>query len=680
LPDLRARDRWLFIAIVAVALAIRIAYLVDVSDSPYFNHPLLDSYWYDDKAEAVAGGDLLAEGSSFRVPLYTYFLAAVYLVFGHSLIHPLVLQVLIGAFTCGLIFLVARRLAGTLAGAFAGFGFALYRMAIYSDGEILPTTLFIAFAVGAVYLLLNALERGRIRDALLTGLLLGLAYLTRPEALLLAGALAVAVIAVSGKRGFRLVGLVSIVLLMMITAEALRNRAISGHFSAFSPQGAVNLYVGNARYSDGKSPVAPPAVFPYNITADPAEDAMVLGCRQAAREAVGHDLDDAELSRYYIRATLAEIRRDWPRWIGLVVRKKYYFLNAYELSDIKYLPRFIDRYSRVLRLPLVSYAVVMPFGLVGLGLVAVRRNKAGWVIGAAFLGSAATCIAFFVIWRFRLPAIPFLLVLGGLAVREVVTAAGARAWKQLFGLAVALALLSTLSLTSLAGVRKGEHIAAYICNEAGLLAAAGEAERAIGVYEEAVAADPRDAQAYYYMGKAYASLGRMAESKEMMNKAIEVNPNYRPFANLSLGTALARQGELVGARSYFRQAIAADPGLAMAHYNLASVALALGDYEEAGAALARVEDLAGGDPELLLAAAQTFLDMGDAEKCAAIAEAVLREDPRNGRAYFVLGLAFERQGRMSEALARFETAARYLPSAQEIRQKIIELRKGELRR
>lgn len=648
-----------------MALAIRVAYLIDVADSPYAQHPLLDSNWYDAKARAVLEGDLLSRGGSFRVPLYTYFLAGLYAVFGKSFLAPLAAQILIGSLVCGLLFAIGRKLFGTVAGAFAGFGMALYGTAIYSDGELLPTTLFVLFTVAAVYFLLNALEGGRRRDGALAGLCLGLAYLTRPEVLVFAVALGAGVLAIKGKRAFRLVGLLGIVLLMAMTAMALRNRAIFGDFYWFSPQGAVNLYVGNALYSDGKSPVAPPTRFPYAVTADPADDVMIVGCHQAAVEHTGRSLSEHQLSGYYTRRTMAEIRQDPGRWLGLLARKALYFFNAYEISDIKYLPRFISKYSAVLKLPLVNYAVAMPLGLVGLWLAVRRRVKPAWIVIAAFAGVAATSIVFFVVWRFRLPAVPFLLVLGGYAVSEIVVAARRRSVGGLLVLALPAVALAVFSSLDLAGVRRGEHVAAYIANEAALLSVAGRSEESIEVYKEAIAADPRDARPYYYAGKVYASMGRVEESKDMLGKAMALNPNYAPFALLSMGIALANQGDFAQASGYFKRATEADPGLALAWYDYGLSLFKSGRPAEAEQALARAEAAAKGDPVVLLSVAQILTELGRADRGAAIAQAVLRKEPRSGQAHFALGLALAKLGRVAEARDQLELALAYARTPEE---------------
>jgi hypothetical protein len=103
LPEISGGGRRLFWLVVLAALAVRIAYLVDISDSPYFDHPVLDSFWYDTRADQVVAGDLLASTGIFRVPLYIYLLAASRFLFGPGYVAPLVIQAFLGALACGLV-------------------------------------------------------------------------------------------------------------------------------------------------------------------------------------------------------------------------------------------------------------------------------------------------------------------------------------------------------------------------------------------------------------------------------------------------------------------------------------------------------------------------------------------------------------------------------------------------
>lgn len=675
LPGVSRRDHRLFLAIVLVALAIRIVYVVDIADSPYFNHPVLDSFWYDAKASDVSNGDVLATSGSFRVPLYVYFVAGCYLVFGHGYLAPILIQAFLGALTCGLIFVIGKRLFGRLAGFVAGLGFAFYRMAIYSDGELLPTTLFILLMMAAFYFVVKGIDGRRMFNGLLAGLFMGLGFLTRPDILPFAAAIAIAVLVLLGaKTALRFAGAMVTVLVAFMLLLGLRNLVAFGEFYVFSPQGAINLYIGNAGFADGKTPLAPGTRFPYHIVADPSEDSITLACKQAAKESVGRELSDRELSGYYIRKSVGEIGGDIPRWLTLIVKKAYFFLNSYERSDIKLIPRFTARYSGLLKLPLVSYVVVMPLGVAGLLLSILRHNRRVWVASAGFFAYGLVSVVFFVIWRYRLPAVPFLMILSGYAVSEAYLACRHAAYRTVAFLAVVALGLGVLSASRLWGVSEEEWEGQYIVNEGALFMKAGRHEEATELYLEAIESQPSDPRSYFYLGKAYGARGMFDQARQAMETAMTLSSTYKPFAYLTLGVALANKGEFGAAVTYFETALEADSDLGLAAYNLGLSKMNLGDYEGAEKAFTRAEFLCRDDIEALVGMARAFVRMGRYERGIVLAQNVLRQDPHNAEGLYAMGLGLEAVGRTDEALGYFERALRYLPASQEIRQKIGSLR------
>jgi len=675
LGDYSRSDRWLLAAILVAALSIRIAYLVDIADSIYIGYPVLDSAWYHAKALDVLAGDHLAATASFRVPLYVYFLAGCYAVFGESFAAPLIIQALVGALSCGLIFLIGRRLFGRVAGAVAGFAFAFYGMAIYSDGEILPTTLFMFFMLLAVWFLIKCLAGRRCRDAVYTGVSLGVGFLIRPDIFPFAFVMIVVLALLNrSKRGLRLAGTVAIVFAGFLMLLGLRNYSAYDEFFIFSPQGAVNLYIGNASFADGKTPMAPPTSYVYGVAIDPGEDSIIEGCRIAARENMGRELPDSQLADYYMRKTIAEIKGDFPRWTGLMARKSYYFLNAYERSDIKPVQRFIERYTNVLKLPLLTYAVLMPFGFVGLAVSLCRRKKHALVPAAGMLAWAALAIGFFVIWRYRLPAVPFMAILGGYAVCAMVRAAIARKFLLVAAMLAGGAALWAISNSSLLGANDMEYLPTHIVNEGAIYEAAGRYEEAVDIYAEAIEMTPSDARPYYHTGRAYAAMGMMPEARDYMGRAMALNPNYRPFANVSLGIALARQESYAEAAVYFEKALDADPGLCIAAYNLGLCQYSLGRSDEAVATLVRASGLCRDDVATTVSISRMLIELGEVDRGISLARAALNVNPHNPEALYAAGLGCEAQGRNAEAAAFFERALVYLPSSKELKEKLEHIR------
>jgi tetratricopeptide (TPR) repeat protein len=96
----------------------------------------------------------------------------------------------------------------------------------------------------------------------------------------------------------------------------------------------------------------------------------------------------------------------------------------------------------------------------------------------------------------------------------------------------------------------------------------GDKHRAIGIYNEIIAADPAFAPAYINLGTIYFHLRKFGRAEELYRRATEADPGY-VLAFFDLGNVLdelERPDESIAA---YRKAIALSPRYADAHYNLA---------------------------------------------------------------------------------------------------------------
>jgi tetratricopeptide (TPR) repeat protein len=104
--------------------------------------------------------------------------------------------------------------------------------------------------------------------------------------------------------------------------------------------------------------------------------------------------------------------------------------------------------------------------------------------------------------------------------------------------------------------------------QAGSAAAAQDFERAIRLYDQAVALNPLHAEAHYKRGNALRSLGRLDAALASYDRAIERKPDYA-YAYCNRGVVQHSLGLMAASLSSYDQAIALDPADAMVHYNRA---------------------------------------------------------------------------------------------------------------
>ena len=121
-----------------------------------------------------------------RPPLTPFFIAGLYALFG---VDPMIARIafaLVGGLTCLAIYGLGRELLGERVGLLAGGLAAIYPMFIVVSGLTLSDNLSVLLVTWAVLLLCRTRSSGRTRDAMGAGLVVGLAALNRPVALVLA--------------------------------------------------------------------------------------------------------------------------------------------------------------------------------------------------------------------------------------------------------------------------------------------------------------------------------------------------------------------------------------------------------------------------------------------------------------------------------------------------------------
>lgn len=126
--------------------------------------------------------------------------------------------------------------------------------------------------------------------------------------------------------------------------------------------------------------------------------------------------------------------------------------------------------------------------------------------------------------------------------------------------------------------------ASELLSQADRLQQVGEYQKALELYDQAIATKPDIAQAYW--GRCYSlnALQQPVEAIAACNKALDLNPNY-PEALWSKGNALDQQQRHSDALTLYEQATALKPDFAEAWNNQGAALLVLGRASEAIAAL-----------------------------------------------------------------------------------------------
>ena len=597
---------WLLLAVLALGLGLRVANLIDVSDSPFFTHPVIDGQAYDRWALAIIGRaegpqvKAAANGPFYQDPLYPYFLALIYSVFGHSYWAVYVVQLALALGFLLLVYDTARRLFDRRAGIMAAAMAALYKPFIFYESQIEKTALAVFLTALFLWLLARSLRPGHsspgprhssflLRHSpllwpLATGLALGLTALTRANTLLFAPLLPLALAlkpqATSrrlrmGAAAFSVIGV-----LLVIAPVSIRNSILAREFVLTTTQAGQNLYIGNSPYNTTGQYQAPPWVRP-------TPEYEQSDFAEYANKTAGRTLSYSGVSSFYTRAALSWATTHGRDFTRLLWRKTVLYFNNFEVPDNQDL-YFFARYSWVLRLPLLSFGIVFGLGLAAMILTARGLGRLSMAI--FFFGYAVSVVVFFVFSRYRIPALPALLPFAGAMFPWLADSYRSRsphrAPRRLSfpprlagGLTLMLATYALTLYPVYRGTGKTE-AAQCLSNLATVLYHEGDTAQAVQTYEEALANQPGHSDASRNLGIIMLARGNTDRAFQLLSAAARSEPS-NPSNHLFLGRIYERRGHLETARLEFSKAVALAPGRVEVRFELARTLQQLDRYPQA---------------------------------------------------------------------------------------------------
>ncbi|MBN2390784.1 MAG: glycosyltransferase family 39 protein [Anaerolineae bacterium] len=190
------------VGILLLALLVRAAWLMCFPSTPIAP---VDAEGFHLLAVNVLAGRGFAIGweapfcpTAVRTPLYPLFVAGIYAIVGQDPVRVLPLQMLLEVLTTALVIRLGRDLGGKRIGVWAGVLYALNGTTQRYTGYLLSETLLLPLLTAALRMTTRYLRHPSAKKAACTGLLWGLALLTKPNVQFLA--LFVGVVAFSFQR------------------------------------------------------------------------------------------------------------------------------------------------------------------------------------------------------------------------------------------------------------------------------------------------------------------------------------------------------------------------------------------------------------------------------------------------------------------------------------------------
>ncbi len=610
-----------FLLAAGIGLAVRVIYVLQArANDPLFFSPQLDALYHHQWARAILSRVEFINDAYFRAPLYPFFLALLYRLFGVNLLVVRLVQAAVGGASCGLVYILGSRLFDRRTGFLAGLIMAFYPLFIYFDGELLIPVILIPLLLGGFLGLFFSQQRDR--HWWLGGIFFGLAAIARPNVLAFVMVLPLWFIFEYRRGWWRRLLVFLVAFFVPILPVTVRNYIKSGRLVLVAWQGGTNFYIGNNEYSDGTTAIVPGTRGSwwggYN-------DVKI-----GAERALGRELKGVEIDRFWTAKGLEFWRRAPAMALLLTLKKLYLWFSGYEVSNDRDL-YFFKRYTLLNFLLFQSPVFKFPFGLIlPLAIVGIYLTRWRWrVLLPVYLFLFAYTLSFvffFVTARYRLPLVPFFILFAVVGVRRWLKVVGK---EKIRALTIFLFCLILLNLNLAGAGRRAEpaqnhFIAALGWHGQGKLAeAAAELEKALAL---------DSAGNILSLGATLClEQNRLAEAERLAAAAVRLHPG-EPDAYGIAGNVLAEQGALDSAAVMFQRVVELDPYSAEGWHNLGNIYLTLRQPGMARQFYQRALRLSPAWPTALFHLGLAYYYDGKPDSAHLLWQQVLRLDPNYNRA------------------------------------------------
>lgn len=369
--------RKVLILIFLLAFTIRLIFALYISEIP-----ASDAYVYDQLAISLSQdkGYVNVDGTahSFYPPFYPFFLSIIYRFFGHNYAAVMIVQSVIGALTCVLVYSIGRRLGGAMAGALSACLCAVYPPFIKSAGLLLTELLFTFLLSLIVYYLLKIRENTHYKDCIMLGLLLGISALTKSALVILS--IFIIPVFINKEDALKKYIVVVLFFALVISPWVIRNYSIYHKFVPIATQGGITFY----------SSYKPPNGI-FGLLASGASDPVITEA--------GRIQDPILYNNFLVKKTLDFIINN-PKEVMLLEFKKILYLWApfdWEIVGGRWFN--------------FMYTAMLPFFVLGI-FFAFQDFMRFYPVTMPIFYFQIVTLVFYGSPRFRLPIEPYIFILG----------------------------------------------------------------------------------------------------------------------------------------------------------------------------------------------------------------------------------------------------------------------------
>lgn len=583
---------WIFLGVFLLRLLV----LVRLTDSQFLLPNAGDMQFYNNWALRILRGDWTTHTAFYGLPLYAYLLAAIYKICGYSPFVPGLIQAGLDGGTAVLLYKIGstvfaarpganpadgQQVRGQAIGLIAAIGWGIFQPAEAFSVILMPTAWLVFVFWFLVWQVVKRTVAPSLGVLLLGGVLVGFTAMGIATVLFLVPLLVAALfLRWPGSMARRIGGAALLLAGVFLGASPawIHNYAVARDPVFLSAHSGVNFWIGNNPVATGY-PKFPPGLHA-------GQEAMLQDSITTAEKATGRPLKRSEVSKFWSAKASAWIREHPGAWLRLVGVKIRNFWNAFQYDDISVITALRDQ---GIIFPGIGFGLVAAFGLPGLLIACARNPTARWPAAAVLL-HMGSLLTVFVTERYRLAAVPGLLLFASFGLWEL--------WRNLATgkvREVALFLVLLFGATGFVSLpQRDPALWALDTYNSGLQALdVGNLPLARQKLDRAYAYSPLNAEINFAEGNLHLALGEPARAKEFYLAALRLDPQHVGACN-NLGVIALQEKRWDMAILFFHRALQFAPNDAKLNYLLARAAFESGDQLAARNAIALARQL---DPQ-----------------------------------------------------------------------------------
>ena len=501
----RYRDCVTAIAIFISTFLIKIPFLWNIRNDATFRLPIIDCFEFNIWALRILHQHFLWTSIQNHTPLYAYFVALVYKIFGYNTFYIAIIQYALFSASTALLYFIVVRLFNKTTALITCIVMTFYWFFIYVQSFLYSENLSLFLNIFLVWCLL--FTKDTLKKYLACGIIFGLSVVCRPEILLFAVFILLWFVArkIPVKKIIKFYSIFLFALTLIIFPVILRNYVVSGDVMLRSQMGA-NIYLGNN-----------PELRGTNID-------LEIGDKWRKFITMPHRALDkraslTECDAYFISETIKIIQNDPVEWFRLIAFKIFSVLSGREFlrtEDVYVFKNYI------LGTPfcIIPTKAIFLFGIIGL-MFSFRKPK-DFLLLYILLASAAIIIFFPIKTQYLMSVFPFVVAFSSFGAFKFYNALINKKFPAIILMIVLIAFFNFLSFYNPLDIKV-----------------------------------PDLSETYYALGKNYYFLGENEKAKELYISSLSLNPKEGSVYN-DLGLVYRNAGDHKKALKYFKKAIELD--------------------------------------------------------------------------------------------------------------------------